>query len=178
MQKYNKNLNSLLGNYVIPSGTGVVIAASMVHRDPRFWPNPEVFDPDRFMDADLKHPYSYIPFSAGSRNCIGKNDQRRKCGQRMVPDHHLYEVADIQSPCSSGCPPGRHAVLEHQSRPSVSADQGLFVRTKGVSESRFRISTFFAIGSPSSEKAVQVPIFEFRQNAPGSVAYAVADPLF
>lgn len=43
----------------------------MVHRDERFWNNPELFDPERFLGNYLKHPYCYIPFSAGSRNCIG-----------------------------------------------------------------------------------------------------------
>uniref|UniRef100_A0AC34QXY8 Cytochrome P450 n=1 Tax=Panagrolaimus sp. JU765 TaxID=591449 RepID=A0AC34QXY8_9BILA len=57
---------------ILPAGTGVVIVASMVHRDPRYWENPEVFDPERFLDSELKHPYQYIPFSAGSRNCIGQ----------------------------------------------------------------------------------------------------------
>ncbi|VDN32020.1 unnamed protein product, partial [Gongylonema pulchrum] len=60
------------GNKMLPRGVGVVIIASMVHRDPRYWPDPEVFKPERFIDNELKHPYSYIPFSAGARNCIGQ----------------------------------------------------------------------------------------------------------
>lgn len=59
-------------NYVLPAGTGVVIVPSMVHRDPKYWENPEVFDPERFLGNYLKHPYCYIPFSAGARNCIGQ----------------------------------------------------------------------------------------------------------
>uniref|UniRef100_A0A1I8BFB4 Cytochrome P450 n=1 Tax=Meloidogyne hapla TaxID=6305 RepID=A0A1I8BFB4_MELHA len=45
----------------------------MVHRDKNYWENPEIFDPERFLKGDyLKHPYCYIPFSAGARNCIGQ----------------------------------------------------------------------------------------------------------
>ncbi|CAD5226203.1 unnamed protein product [Bursaphelenchus okinawaensis] len=59
-------------NHTVPKDSIVLVIASMVHRDERFWPDPETFNPDRFMDTELKHPYSYIPFSAGSRNCIGQ----------------------------------------------------------------------------------------------------------
>uniref|UniRef100_A0AC35TK99 Cytochrome P450 n=1 Tax=Rhabditophanes sp. KR3021 TaxID=114890 RepID=A0AC35TK99_9BILA len=61
--------------YTIPAGTGVGIVSAMVHKDPKYWPNPEIFDPERFMEkeiADIRHPFAYIPFSAGSRNCIGQ----------------------------------------------------------------------------------------------------------
>ncbi|CAD5231102.1 unnamed protein product [Bursaphelenchus xylophilus] len=58
--------------YTLPKNTIVLVIPSMVHRDERFWKDPEVFNPDRFVDSELKHPYSYIPFSAGSRNCIGQ----------------------------------------------------------------------------------------------------------
>jgi len=63
-----------LESYLIPTGTTLVLNIYGVHRDPNFWSNPEVFDPDRFLPERIckSHPYSYIPFSAGPRNCIGK----------------------------------------------------------------------------------------------------------
>jgi cytochrome P450 len=45
------------------------------HRDPRFWPDPEKFDPLRFTpDAKASRPkLSYFPFGAGARICIGES---------------------------------------------------------------------------------------------------------
>jgi len=60
-------------SYLVPSGTLVYISIHDIHRDSNFWPNPDVFDPDRFLSEKIqnRHPYSYLPFSAGPRNCIG-----------------------------------------------------------------------------------------------------------
>ncbi|XP_055947998.1 cytochrome P450 3A8-like [Argiope bruennichi] len=57
----------------IPKGMIVSIPVIAVHRDPKYWPDPEKFDPDRFTPEQRaqRDPYSYLPFGAGPRNCLG-----------------------------------------------------------------------------------------------------------
>ena len=64
----------LPAGYDIPSECTVIMHIYRLHRNPVQFPNPEKFDPDNFLPerAANRHPYAYIPFSAGPRNCIGQ----------------------------------------------------------------------------------------------------------
>jgi cytochrome P450 len=54
----------------------MVIFIYCIHQDANVFPNPDKFDLERFANqhliSDEHSPFAYIPFSAGSRNCIGK----------------------------------------------------------------------------------------------------------
>ncbi|XP_062535698.1 cytochrome P450 4C1-like [Armigeres subalbatus] len=59
---------------VIPEGTNIILGIYNVHRNPKHWgTNVDSFDPDRFLPERVaaRHPYAFLPFSAGLRNCVG-----------------------------------------------------------------------------------------------------------
>jgi len=94
----------------IPAGTSITINSYTLHRRSDLWPRPLEFDYTRWMrdpktglKPKLSHPFAYLPFAAGSRNCIGQNfalleaklmlamfvqrcDFKLIPGQKIVPD--------------------------------------------------------------------------------------------
>ncbi|CAG9771770.1 unnamed protein product [Ceutorhynchus assimilis] len=58
--------------HIIPKGSMITLFIYGINRDPDYYEKPEEFNPERFLDSTGKLPYSYIPFSAGPRNCIGQ----------------------------------------------------------------------------------------------------------
>lgn len=61
------------GDKWIPKDTNIVVNIGSLHRDIRLWQNPLEFIPERFLpkEVEKRHPCSFIPFSYGTRNCIG-----------------------------------------------------------------------------------------------------------
>jgi cytochrome P450 len=64
-----------VGDLAIPRGSTVIVYVYGAHHAPRYWENPESFDPERFTKENdkLRTPFTYLPFGAGPRTCIGGN---------------------------------------------------------------------------------------------------------
>ncbi len=86
--------------YVVPSGSLLLLSQYVMHRDPRYYPDPQRFDPQRWTpDAREARPqYSYFPFGGGQRRCIGEGFAwmeaillvatiARRWRMRLVPGH-------------------------------------------------------------------------------------------
>jgi cytochrome P450 len=64
-----------IAGYPIPSGCGVSLAQWVVHRDPRWYDEPDKFRPERWEGDLMKrlHRFAYFPFGGGPRQCIGNS---------------------------------------------------------------------------------------------------------
>ena len=91
-----------LGPYFLPARTTVLMSQYVLHRDPRYFPDPLRFDPERFIpQARAARPkLAYFPFGAGPRQCIGESFAwmegvlalatiGQKWKLRLVPGHRV-----------------------------------------------------------------------------------------
>lgn len=62
-------------NIIIKEGVQVYVPSYAIHHDPEYYPNPELFDPERFSEEakNARPPCTYLPFGDGPRHCIGKS---------------------------------------------------------------------------------------------------------
>jgi cytochrome P450 len=67
--------NETVGGYEVPRGTFVFLSAYHVQRHPEFWPDPDAFDPSRFLQGGsaTSHRGAFLPFGLGPHVCIGKH---------------------------------------------------------------------------------------------------------
>jgi cytochrome P450 len=65
--------DTAIGGFDVPRGTLVVVSPWVTHRHPAYWPEPERFDPYRFVGEHDRPRYAYFPFGGGPRSCIGEH---------------------------------------------------------------------------------------------------------
>jgi cytochrome P450 len=65
----------VIGRFLVPKGTFVLVSPYVTHRHPGLWDEPDRFDPRRFLDgrSDRLPKFAYLPFGGGQRFCIGSN---------------------------------------------------------------------------------------------------------
>ena len=97
----------------LPKQSSVLIPPWTLHRNERFYPDPEKFDPSRF-DSTPQDQYTYQPFSGGPRNCIGSRLARAETLSLFAPLLRRYEVR-----CDSKREPDDHFSLTRKPRKTV-----------------------------------------------------------
>ncbi|XP_054475317.1 thromboxane-A synthase [Anoplopoma fimbria] len=111
----------VLNGQVLPKGATLEIPAGFLHYDPEHWPEPERFIPERFT-AEAKasrHPFVYLPFGAGPRNCVGMRLAQLEIKMALV---RLFRRFSIVA-CSETKVP-----LELKSSSTLGPKNGIFVK--------------------------------------------------
>ncbi len=81
------------GRYRIKKGQWVLVVLPLVQRDPRVWPEPERFDPDRFAPGQMKsRAHAYKPFGTGQRACIGRQFALHEAVLTLAMILHRYDL--------------------------------------------------------------------------------------
>lgn len=65
----------VVGGYRLPANASITLPINTLHRDPRWWEEPDRFEPERFTPerSANRHKFAYLPFGAGPRQCIGNH---------------------------------------------------------------------------------------------------------
>ncbi|MET9463655.1 cytochrome P450 [Streptomyces sp. NPDC006544] len=95
-----------IDGHAVPAGADVILAPWVTHRHPRYWPDPERFDPDRFTpEAEAARPrYAWFPFGGGPRACIGQHFSMLESviALAMILREYTFEAVDTEIAVSAG----------------------------------------------------------------------------
>lgn len=97
---------AVIDGHAVPAGADVILAPWVTHRHPRYWPDPERFDPDRFTpEAEAARPrYAWFPFGGGPRACIGQHFSMLESviALAMILREYEFEAVDTEIAVSAG----------------------------------------------------------------------------
>ncbi|CAD7090292.1 unnamed protein product [Hermetia illucens] len=99
--------DTIIDGVNVPKGTNIIIPIFAIHNNPEHFPNPQKFDPDRFdpSQTEKRHPFAYVPFSAGARNCIGQKFaliELKLVIAKLIMHYELLPAAHQKSPILQG----------------------------------------------------------------------------
>jgi cytochrome P450 len=135
-----------IGGYVIPKGSTVGMFQWVVHRDPRFFDDPDAFRPERWANgfADRLPKFAYFPFGGGPRVCIGKEFALfetalilatliRRFRFRTVPGHRTWPLPSLTLRPEYGMrmalhPAQQSVARQHADQSADSACTGVMLR--------------------------------------------------
>ncbi|XP_075979476.1 putative cytochrome P450 6a13 [Anticarsia gemmatalis] len=88
-----------VGNIPVEKGTKIIKPVYEIHHDPKYYPNPEVFDPDRFSREGEVKDMTYLPFGRGKRYCIGHRYARAQLLSGLM---HLLKHYSLKTHVGEG----------------------------------------------------------------------------
>jgi cytochrome P450 len=112
-----------LGGYLIPAKSPVLMSQWVMHRDPRFFDQPEQFNPDRWLDERGKSlpRFAYFPFGGGPRICIGASFAFTEA----LPAPRLTRREHRHHSIHHATAPQRHPCYTHPPHPLTTDHQPL-----------------------------------------------------
>jgi cytochrome P450 len=116
-----------LAGHRLPAGTIASPCIYLVQRDPRLWPEPESFRPERFL-AGKAPVYRFFPFGAGVWRCLGA--QLAEYEMRVIVARLVAQV-DLELVDEQRVRPVQHGII-------VAPSGGLPVRVRGLAKADFR----------------------------------------